>query len=80
LFIAPVFPLSTGDNPFILRIRRSPLAPRFRHQSIITLLMLFPSTTFKSLKEGSQQPRFLKAEIPRMLPDLSAHNHVIQER
>src|SRR5258708_38590551 len=48
LFIAPVFPLSTGDNPFILRIRRSPLAPRFRHQSIITLLMLFRSTTFKS--------------------------------
>jgi len=26
--------------------------------------MLFPSTTFKSLKAGSQQPRFLKAEIP----------------
>src|ERR1700756_1618582 len=52
LFIAPVFPLSTGDNPFILRIRRSPRAPRFRHQSIITLLMLFRSTTFKSLKAG----------------------------
>src|SRR6516165_12164894 len=75
LFIAPVFPLSTGDNPFILRIRRSPLAPRFRHQSIITLLMLFPSMTFKSLKAGSQQPRFLKAEIPRMLPDSTTHNN-----
>src|SRR5260370_678617 len=45
-----------------LRIRRSPLAPRFRHQSIITLLMLFPSTMFKSLKAGSYQPRSLKAE------------------
>ncbi len=77
MFIAPVSPLSTGDNPFILRIRRSPRAPRFRHQSIITLLMLFPSTTFKSLKAGSQQPRFLKAEIPRILPSSTPNNHVI---
>src|SRR6516225_701644 len=52
LFTAPDFPLSTGDNPFILRIRHSPLGPRFRHQSIITLLKLFLSTTSKSLKAG----------------------------
>ena len=54
--IAPVFPQSTGDNPFILRIKRSPLAPRFRRQSIATPLALFPFPTCKSLKAAHSSP------------------------
>jgi Type IV secretory system Conjugative DNA transfer len=46
--IAPASRQSTVVNPFIFKIRPSPSALRFRHQSIATPLPLFPSTMCKS--------------------------------
>src|SRR5262249_19692996 len=41
LAISPGFLLFTGGNPFISRIRPSPLAPRFRHPNKATRCRLF---------------------------------------